>query len=402
MKTKKINISVGRLIDGTGAPARRNVVISIENGIIQGLHDADSYNFDQGENADFSADTIIPGLIDSHVHLCMSGTNDRLIRDNQLKAVFSDAKGVIAAHIDRLFLRGVIAVRDGGDYGAHALRYKQECLDQTKSRVRIKTAGRAWRRHGRYGKLIGRPPLKGKSLGEEILCGDKGIDHVKIVNSGLNSLKEFGKETPPQFSLNDLKDAVKAASSLGLKVMVHANGIIPVEIAIKAGCASIEHGFFMGKENLDGMAEKGIVWVPTACTMKAYSEYLPPGSVEADNAARTLDAQLRQIADARELGVPVAVGTDSGSLGVNHGESVAEELALFGQAGYTPEEALKACVCNGSALLGLYKRGPVIKGNKASFIVLKGISSDLTESLQNIKSIYSDGKMYVKDETLQR
>ncbi len=390
MKTKKIKISAGWLIDGTGAPARRNVILEIENGIIQSLSDSQFYNVDQDDIADFSASTIIPGLIDSHLHLCMSGTDDQKIREKQLKSTFADAEHVISAHLRQLLLSGVIAVRDGGDYGAYALRYKKKRHDKKKGIVDIKTAGRAWRNHGRYGKLIGRPPSRDKTLAEEILYNDESIDHVKIVNSGLNSLKEFGKETPPQFNLNDLKDAVNAASSLGLRVMVHANGRLPVENAIEAGCASIEHGFFMGKKNLGRMAEKKITWVPTACTMKAYAEYLSQDSIEAKISRKTLEDQLGQLVMGRALGVTVAVGTDSGSLGVHHGSSIIEELKLFMQAGFSLEEALKASVLNGSALIGLNKTGPLIKGNKASFIVVEGPPAGLPESLKNIKAVYKE------------
>ncbi|MBL0699825.1 MAG: amidohydrolase family protein [Desulfosarcina sp.] len=390
MKTKKINIRAGWLIDGTGAPARRNVILKIENGIIQSLSDLQFYNVDQDDIADFSAYTIIPGLIDSHVHLCMSGTDDQKIRQKQLKSTFADAEHVISTHLRQSLLSGVIAVRDGGDYGAYALRYKKKRYDIKKSIVEIKTAGRAWRNHGRYGKLIGRPPSQDKTLGEEILDKDESIDHVKIVNSGLNSLKEFGKETSPQFNPYDLKDAVNAASSLGLKVMVHANGRLPVENSIEAGCASIEHGFFMGEKNLGRMAEKKITWVPTACTMKAYAEYLSQDSIEAKISRKTLEDQIGQLVMARALGVTVAVGTDSGSLGVHHGSSIIEELKLFMQAGFSLEETLKASVLNGSALMGLNKTGPIIKGNKASFIVVDGPPAGLPESLKNIKAVYKE------------
>ena len=335
-------------------------------------------------------------MIDSHVHLCMSGTDDRKIRQMQLKAVFADAERTISTHLHQLLLYGVIAVRDGGDYGAHTLRYKKEWPDKKKRVIEIKAAGRAWRNHGRYGKLIGRPPAEHKTLAEAILAENKNPDplkpdHIKIVNSGLNSLKEFGRETWPQFNLNELKDAVNAAASLGLKVMVHANGRLPVEMAINAGCASVEHGFFMGKKNLAEMAEKNITWVPTACTMKAYSEYLPQESIEAEISKKTLEDQIKQLVTAREFGVPVAVGTDSGSLGVHHGSSMIEELKLFRQAGFTPEEAVKSSVLNGAALIGLNATGPIIKGNKASFIIVAGNPSDLPESLKRIQGIYAWG-----------
>ena len=88
---------------------------------------------------------------------------------------------------------------------------------------------------------------------------------MKIVNSGLNSLKVFGKQTPPQFGAEEMRAAVKTAKSFGLKTMVHANGKLPVKIAVDAGCDSIEHAFFMGAESLYRIAERGAIWVPTAC-----------------------------------------------------------------------------------------------------------------------------------------
>ena len=394
MKTKTIKIHAGWLIDGTGTPARKNVMLKIENGIIQSLSDSQFYNVDQNGITDFSDSTIIPGLIDSHLHLCMSGTHDQKIRQKQLESTFSDAEHVISRHLRQLLCSGVLAVRDGGDYGAYALLYKKKWQDKKKSILEIKTAGQAWHNHGRYGKFMGRTPSQDKTLADEIFYMDKSIDHVKIINSGLNSLKEFGRETLPQFKPDDLKNAVNAASLSGFKVMVHANGRLPVKIAIEAGCASIEHGFFMGKKNLALMAEKKITWVPTACTMKAYSEYLSKDknnsdSIEAGISKQTLEDQLRQLSMAKALGVTVAVGTDSGSPGVHHGSSIIEELKLFMQAGFSLEETLKASVLNGAVLIGLNKKGPVIKGNKASFIVVKGSPEGLPESLKNIKAVYT-------------
>ena len=121
-------------------------------------------------------------------------------------------------------------------------------------------AGKAWHKQGRYGSFVGRA-VKGGSLAEEISRESDGIDHVKVIQSGLNSLRDFGKESPPQFHLKALREAVDASSNLGLKTMVHANGKVPVQIALEAGCSSIEHGFFMGKRNLEQMAHKDVFWV---------------------------------------------------------------------------------------------------------------------------------------------
>ncbi|MBW1806343.1 MAG: hypothetical protein JRJ06_08270, partial [Deltaproteobacteria bacterium] len=135
----------------------------------------------------------------------------------------------------------------------HILRYMKEYPAHGESPVIIRIAGRAWHAPGRYGRLIGRFPEHGESLSQSILRDHKGIDYIKIVQSGLNSLTRFGMESSPQFDQEEL-------------VMVHANGRLPVRSAIEAGCNSIEHGFFMGDENLAMMAEKRIVWVPTVFT----------------------------------------------------------------------------------------------------------------------------------------
>ena len=207
-----------------------------------------------------------------------------------------------------------MAVRDGGDYAGHALRYKKECLSSENLPIFLMSADKAWRAPGRYGKLIGRPPEDGISLSQSIAEVNEGSDHIKIVNSGLNSLTTFGKETLPQFSADQLKEAVRTADDLGLRIMVHANGDLPVKHAIEAGCHSIEHGFFMGKDNLMKLADRGIIWVPTTVTMKAYCDSLDIDSKEKDVSRKNLNHQLDQIAMAMKYGVSIAAGTDCGRL----------------------------------------------------------------------------------------
>ncbi len=203
---------------------------------------------------------------------------------------------------------------------------------------------------------------------------------MKIVQSGLNSLSQFGRQTPPQFTLEELSKAVSAAHKKGLKVMVHCNGEQPVKTAVQAGCDSVEHGFFMGTDNLKRMADTGTIWVPTAVTMKAYAEHLNPDSTEAVMARRNLDHQLEQIAEAKRLGVVIALGTDAGSLGVHHGSAVAEELKLLISAGFTLPEAIQCATSNGAELLDIKRQGQITKGMAATFIMFKGVPEKLLQS----------------------
>jgi hypothetical protein len=155
-----------------------------------------------------SACTITPGLIDCHVHLFMSGSDDLKVRRFQLEAGFTERKSVIEKHLQQHLVNGVIAIRDCGDKMEHALRYKTACWNPKKEPIMIRVAGKAWHRAGLYGRLIGRSPSETETLAFAISKENAGSDHVKIVNSGLNSLIKFGHETAPQFDIQELKAAV--------------------------------------------------------------------------------------------------------------------------------------------------------------------------------------------------
>jgi len=383
-------VHAGWLIDGSGEPIRKDMVFAIKDGYIHDLKPAGQQNDDDPNVLDLTFCTLLPGLIDSHVHLFMSGTDDRKIRDFQLQAPFDDINDVIADHISQHLAYGVIAVRDGGDRRAHARRYKTECPVDGNTPIILKVAGKAWHKPGRYGRLIGRPPEGQETLAEAITKATEKIDQVKIVNSGVNSLTRYGRETPPQFSTLEMQAAVAAAKIRGFKTMVHANGHIPVRIAIDSGCHSIEHGFFMGKENLKRMADAKTTWVPTAYTMEAYAE----GGIAPGVARKNLDHQLEQISIARKLGVRIALGTDAGSLGVHHGKAVIEEMKLLIASGHTLPEAIRCATMNGAKLLDLTDIGLLDMGMRATFVAVPGDPSDLPDSLNRIECIFINGRMY--------
>ncbi|MFH0998252.1 MAG: amidohydrolase family protein [Pseudomonadota bacterium] len=401
---KNTFIQAGWLIDGTGNPIQKNVLIHIQQHTIQSIKPAQNAAcFKPSSFLDLSEYTLLPRLVDCHVHLFMSGTDDIAARKRQLEAGYDDLKDDISEHIARHLSSGVGAVRDGGDGKGLVQQFQKACPGVSdgekkpliladlagRTGIHVKVAGKAWHQCGRYGKLIGRSPAPGETLAEAIsreacLPGYTRPDHIKVVNSGVNSLLCFGKETLPQFSLEELTQAIGEAGRRQLNVMVHANGKTPVQIAIEAGCHSIEHGFFMGAENLARMRDSQTVWVPTAFTMRAYAAHLAPSSREADTSRRNLTHQMEQLRIARELGVPVALGTDAGSLGVHHGISVREELRILLEAGYTLPEAVQSATKTGAVLLGITDMGTLGPGMTASWIAVKGSPSEIPDSLDHV------------------
>ena len=393
-------VNAGWLIDGSGKPIRTKTQLRIINGCIETIRENwppcpgnRSENSDV-ETLDLNDATILPALVDSHVHLTMSGTMDQAERLRQLDTMgFDRAEGIIQKHLDQHLAAGVLAVRDGGDKGAHVLRFKRKHLRSHAMPVQIKGAGRGWHQPGRYGKLIGRALDVTTSLGQAIEQEKDPVDHVKIVNSGLNSLTEFGKQTLPQFDGDELKAGVLAVDQCRLKIMVHANGRIPVQSAVAAGCHSIEHGFFMGTDNLSFMADKAAVWVPTAVTMQAYGRYLKQIGKKNDIALKNLDHQIEQLQSARQVEVPIALGTDAGSPAVDHGIAVVDEMKIFIDAGFSIEETVRCATFNGAQLLGIKDLGLLVPGMPATFIAVKGDPAGLPDSLRNLLGVWVEGEL---------
>lgn len=390
-KMKTISfIRVGWLFDGSGKPMQENVLIRLADGKILSI---EPYSKELGIDGDALSDLahciVLPPLVDCHVHLFMSATTDKVVRDRQLVADYQELRPAISQHLKYLFSHGVLAVRDGGDRGGYALRFRDE--EEIPPEMTLKVSGRAFHNKGRYGSLIGRDP-GGERLTSALEIDDEEKEFVKIVNSGLNSLQIYGKETSPQFSLEELREVVKIAETRNQKVMVHANGREPVKIAVEAGCHSIEHGFFMGRDNLQRMADNGTRWVPTIFTMKAYGLNL--GSKDGANQhvlKKNVEHQLEQLRLARELGVEVVVGTDAGSLGVLHGESMAEEMKLFKKAGYTLPEVISSATVKGAELVGAQRIDTLTPGNRANFLVARGAPGQLPRKLNYLENIYTNG-----------
>ncbi len=381
-------VKAGSLINGTGNPVRINVFLLVENGKIASisgvLPKTDLPLVDLGDY------TVLPGFVDSHVHLFMCADVADEARADLFTADYKTIKPFISRHVERHIQNGVMAVRDGGDAGAHAVRYKKENLAGTGAGLCVKTAGRAFYKPGRYGKIVGGTAINSNRLMDAVSRNTESADHVKIINSGINSLKVFGQTTKPQFQPDELKAIVRLARKKKQAVMVHANGEIPVKEAVEAGVDSIEHGFFMGCDNLERMAEKGVCWIPTACTMQAFARMEREGGKVA---ALNLESQMEQIAFARKIGVTIALGTDAGSPGVFHGDSVVAELGLLLEAGYSVEQAIKCGTSNGAALLKLDAPGTLAPGLPADFIAAKGTVKDIPKSLKNIKIFRADNTL---------
>lgn len=363
----RIRLRVGWLLDGLGGPVLRDRLVALEGDRITaiepfGLHDPSLQGI-----IDLSHATLIPPLIDAHIHLSFSGASESPGRNQP-----GNHQGETEADsLENHWNNGIVAVRDAGDRQGAALRFKQTRLTDWPYPQIVRSPGWALHAPGRYGRLLGRALPPGQGPDEALSRMGNGIDHVKLVNSGLNSLEQFGRQTRPQFDRYGLTAIRGAAAEKNLPLMVHANGIEPVGTALAAGCDSIEHGYFMGAGNLGQMADQQVYWVPTVAPMAALANEAGLTERQRDVALRTRDHQLTCIAKAHAMGVPIVAGTDSGSPGVEHGTALWQELQWLRWAGLSTAAAVACATSRAAGLLRLEHWGVLAPGRRADFLVIE-------------------------------
>jgi len=235
---------------------------------------------------------------------------------------------------------GIFEVHDMGHKSAAGL----EARRALEEKIKVRSAGWAIFRKGTYGVFLGKSVSGKEEIKKAIKeISEAGADFLKVVNSGIVSLRGEGSVTEGGFSLEELKIIHGEALEHNLEIRCHANSEMAIGDAISAGASSIEHGFFMSKENIDAMAEKGVAWTPTVYALQSLAPTLQDD--ERKYLDGVIDRHLSSIHYASSIGCRLRIGTDSGSKGVDHGPSFFDELALFRKAGLTlPQTVSSACM----------------------------------------------------------
>ena len=241
---------------------------------------------------------------------------------------------------------GVTALRDAGTKDGRGLRAASS------DRPQVISAGWALVRMGGYGTVFGKAVGSHEEIKAEIRkLGSAGAGIIKVVASGMVSLKDPGAITPGGFGPDDLRFIVEEAAQLGLGVMAHANGEEAIGNAAAARVLSIEHGFFMTNEALQVMHKNGVFWVPTIAALQRAAE--TPG---ASSAARafvnvTIQRHIEMVGKAFHAGVRLAIGTDCVLPDPHYGEFFEVELACFRRAGIPEEDVIRIASRVGKELL---------------------------------------------------
>ncbi|MFZ5644941.1 MAG: amidohydrolase family protein [Bacillota bacterium] len=384
-----IVIRAGRVFDGQSFWPNQNIDIVVSGGTIQELRQAvlsSPPRDNKTEILDLSNYTILPALIDCHVHLALDGKDFNsaleLWEQEELltKRIISD--------LNKTLERGIAAVRDGGDRNWIGLRVRNEITRGAISGPRVIATGIALGRRGKYGSFLG-PGITGEQIRKSVEnAAMRGVDQIKVLVSGVVSFKNYRRVGEIHFSPAELGDLVAISHSLGLKVMAHASSDEASLLAVNAGVDSLEHGYFIEESTLEKMAALKIPWIPTLAPVanQARGELRKGHTTEElEVIEKTYKRQLYMVKKAYEMGVPLGAGTDAGATGVLHGEGLLDELLLMEEAGLLREEILRAATGTAANILGVEKEmGFIRPGMPPCLIALRGNPMDDLNALKNI------------------
>jgi imidazolonepropionase-like amidohydrolase len=377
-------IHAGTLLDRPGRPPRRNASILIRDGRIERVEDGFMAVPAGARLVDLRDRFVLPGLIDSHVHL----TSDRAGNEGFL-ADFTDSVALrsqeAAWNARKTLDAGFTTVRNLGSSDGITLGLRDAIGRGWAIGPRIVDAGTAISATtGHMDPTLGvREDFHGDLLREGSTCDGadecrravrrqiaRGVDVIKIATTaGVNS--RIGLGLGAQMFEDEARALIETAHLYGRRVAVHAHGADGINLALRLGADSIEHGTLLDDESLRLFRQSRAYYVPTLSTVNGYIERLRANpNAYSGEVRQKIEWRIRvtgqSLRRAVAAGVRIAFGTDAGvSL---HGRN-ADEFPLMVQHGMTPMAAIQAATVNAADLLGLATEVGTIEPGKAADIV---------------------------------
>lgn len=397
-------IRVGNLLTDAAAQPSGPATLIVRDGKIAEIRLGSETVTEAGATIiDLSTKTVMPGLIDLHVHLT-GDPGGEFWKETTEPAEWGVVVGAKNALITAK--AGFTTVREAGSSQYSAFSLRRGTAEGIIPGPRIIAAGPALAIVGGHGDVSGFTEdvnnllSSGYSCTGAVECAARvrkasraGSDIIKITATG-GVLSQQGRGLNAQFTSEEMQSIADTAHSLGLKVMAHAHGARGIEAAARAGIDTIEHGTFADEAALKVMKANGTVMIPTLMAFKGVSERLGKGiytPVVEDKIRMTMGRVGKAVTQAKQLGVPIAFGTDAGVF--DHGRN-AEELQLMVDAGLTRREALASATTIAAKTLDMENEiGRIAVGYSADLIALDGNPLDDVRKLEKIDWVMVRGRI---------
>jgi len=364
-----IAIRAGRLVDVRRGALVPHVVVVVQGDRIVAVGGAGEIRVPAGaEVVDLGDATLVPGLIDSHVHLTLGGAADSNARATLL-AGFTTVQDLGALGYANLALRDAV---NRGDVVGPRIVSAGLWLGVTGGTCDLNGIG------------VQGPDAFTRRVREDVA---HGADVIKLCVTGWVN-DAFANPQRYEMSDSELVATIQEAHAAGKKVIVHAISEAGVRVAVAHGVAAVAHANFADSATLAAMAQRRVWVIPT---LHSFSR---------DTASAHGRALFAHMAEEFRHGVPVAFGTDAGV--IQHGSN-AREFGHLVRLGMSPLEAMRAATVNAAELLGIADRlGAVEVGKIADLVAVSGNPLDDITALERIVFVMRDGRIVRRDGVVGR
>lgn len=362
----------GTIITGAGDVMDPGWVM-VENDTIRGVGPMTTPCLEtDAHETDLSGRTMMPGMIDCHVHLVMDGSPDPtaplMAMDDATAAI------LMMTHARQTLNAGFTTVRDLGCLNHVGLRVRDAINQGLIKGPRILCAGQMICMTGGHGWQIGREADGPEEVCKEVRAQIKaGVDVIKLMATG--GICTRGVEPgQTQYSFEEMRAGIIEAHKAGIPAAAHAQGLEGVKIALKAGIDTIEHGMNLDDEAIDMMCKNHVPLIPTlaagACIIRNGRQSGIPSFI-VEKSERHRQERIHSCIHACRAGVTIALGTDAGTPFNLHGNNAAE-LSELAETGMNPHDIVLAATGNAARAIGIsHITGTLAPGMQADFLILK-------------------------------
>lgn len=402
-------IYCGTLIDGVSNAARTQVTIVVEKNKITAVQNGYIPPQSNDEMIDLKSKTVLPGLIDLHVHIENETSRDQIQKRMSMSS--ADIAYEAQKHAMTTLMAGFTTVRDMGGSGVN-ISLRNAINKGLVVGCRIFTSGKTIATTGGHGDptngwrpdvtfpdnvddgVVNSPEEARRAVRQRY---KDGADWIKITaTGGVLSIAKNGKA--PQFMQDEVDAVVQTANDYGFRVAAHAHGAEGMKRALRAGVTTIEHGTFMDDEAIKIFIQKGTYYVPTVIAGKSTADSAKiPGyyhPLVVPKALETGPYIQKTFEKAYKAGVKIAFGTDAGVY--KHGLN-AKEFQYMTEAGMPIMEALKSATMVAAEVLEMKDQlGSIEVGKLADIIATDTNPLTDVKTLMNVTFVMKEGVVYKK------